>query len=220
MNNSRIIERINFTIEKGTEIYKNLSKSNISDAVRFGLYSQFSSLTYSTLISVVGKEHIYYKEFSKHESHSQFLHIKAGIAILENLKYELVNGWLETYKQLISAEIFSDFLEMSEYFLSENYKDAAAVMIGAVLEEHMRQLCNKNSILYEVNKQGKIESKKANLLNDELAKASVYSTIDKKNITGWLGLRNSAAHGKYDEYSKGQVEVMYSGVSEFIARIN
>ncbi|KKN48021.1 hypothetical protein LCGC14_0657070 [marine sediment metagenome] len=38
------------------------------------------------------------------------------------------------------------------------------------------------------------------------------------SMTGWLDLRNKAAHGKYDEYNKNKVEQMIMGVRDFIVR--
>ena len=121
-------------------------------------------------------------------------------------------------KGLISSEIFSDFLEMAEHLLSEKYEHAAAVMIGSVLEEQLRQLCDKNSITVTEAKNGKLIPKKADLLNAELAGQSVYNKLDQKNITAWLDLRNKAAHGKYSEYNIQQVELMLQGVTEFMTR--
>ena len=108
---------------------------------------------------------------------------------------------------------------MAEYLLSEDYKDPAAVMAGSVLEEHLRQLCLKNNIEVEIESQGKVKPKKADRLNSELAKAEIYSKLDQKAVTTWLDLRNKAAHGKYDEYTKEQVQNMLHGIIEFLSRI-
>lgn len=104
---------------------------------------------------------------------------------------------------------------MSEHLLNENYKDPAAVMIGSILEEHLRQLStsNGNPILDAKNR-----PKKANLLNAEIVKLGVYNKLDEKNVTAWLDLRNKAAHGKYSEYKKEQVELMLNSVTDFITR--
>jgi len=37
-------------------------------------------------------------------------------------------------------------------------------------------------------------------------------------ITGWLDLRNQAAHGKYSEYTKEQVQTMLQSTRDFMAR--
>ncbi len=93
-------------------------------------------------------------------------------------------------------------------------------MVGSVLEEHLRHLCNKNSIEVSFEKSGKIVSKKADVLNADLARAQIYKIGDQKSITAWLDIRNSAAHGKYDEYTSDRVSLMHEGVINFIERVN
>ena len=109
---------------------------------------------------------------------------------------------------------------MAEHLLAENYKDAAAVITGSVLEEHLRQLAQKHAIDVTFEKSGRRVSKKADLLNAELAKAGVYNKLDQKNITALLDLRNKAAHGHYEEYSKSQVELMHQSVLDFMTRVS
>jgi hypothetical protein len=134
-----------------------------------------------------------------------------------SIKDEIENDWLMSIKEMVSAEIFTDFLEMSKYLIDQNYKDPAAVMIGSVLEEHLRQLCKKYSVDVEfLNKSGEYVPKKAESLNSDLVKAGVYGVLEQKNVTAWFDLRNRAAHGKYGEYSKEQVDLMYQGVLNFI----
>jgi hypothetical protein len=109
---------------------------------------------------------------------------------------------------------------MAEHLLDRDYKDPAAVIVGSVLEEHLRQLCDANELPVEVEKEGKRIPLKADALNASLAKADVYNKLSHKNVTAWLDLRNNAAHGQYDEYTKEQVVLMLQGVSDFMARVS
>jgi flagellar biosynthesis chaperone FliJ len=52
-------------------------------------------------------------------------------------------------------------------------------------------------------------------LNAELAKKNVYSKLVQKQVTSWAHIRNKAAHGEYDEYSKEQVQMMLLFVQGF-----
>lgn len=133
-----------------------------------------------------------------------------GIAI--SVKHDFENGLLKNIRTLLQADIFADFLEMGEYLLRENYKDAAAVIIGAVLEDSLRKLCEKHGIptLKENGSPLTIEP-----LNTSLAKAGVYSKLVQKQITSWAHIRNKAAHGEYGEYDKQQTEMMLLFVQNF-----
>lgn len=182
------------------------------------LFFQFRSAVLSFISNLYGEDHAYFRDFQANVSNSYPGDVKRGRGILASVKSELDGGWLVTMKGLVSAEIFTDFLEMAEHLLKEKYKDAAAVMIGSVLEEHIRQLCTKNSIAITTIKDGKPVAKKADLMNSELGSAGVYNKLDQKSVTTWLDLRNKAAHGKYSEYTQSQVELMLQGVTDFIAR--
>jgi len=98
--------------------------------------------------------------------------------------------------------------------LSQNYKDPAAVIIGSVLEEHLRKLCAKHGISILSG----TSPKKADTLNAELTAANVYSKLDQKNVTAWLDLRNKAAHGHYAQYTQQQAELLSQSVRDFMTR--
>ncbi len=63
-------------------------------------------------------------------------------------KKEIEDGLFFSVSELAKAEVFSDFLESCKYFLEEGYKDAAAIMIGGVLEDKLKTLCMKEGIVY------------------------------------------------------------------------
>jgi hypothetical protein len=60
--------------------------------------------------------------------------------------------------------------------------------------------------------------KKADTLNAELAKAETYNKLEQKQVTAWLGLRNHAAHGEYDEYDHAQVAGLVRDLRGFMVR--
>lgn len=137
------------------------------------------------------------------------------MAIVKALYEDISGGFLIDLEEMVRGELFSDYLEQAEYLLSEGYKDAAAVIAGSTLEQHLRKVCVKNEIM--IYKDGeKTRYKKTNMLKDELASKGIISTTFQKQITLWLDVRNNAAHGNYEEYSKDLVEVLIQGIKSFI----
>ncbi len=155
------------------------------------------------------------RKFQKAHGTSWWLLAQPIAGILTSLKIAYESGYLATITELTHADLFSDFIGMAEYLLSEEYKDPAAVLIGSVLEEHLRKLCDKNGIAVEFS--GK--PKKADQLNSDLAAKPVYSKLDQKSVTSWLDLRNKAAHGKYGEYTKEQVALLIQSIQDFMTRV-
>jgi hypothetical protein len=131
--------------------------------------------------------------------------------VLSALRGDYEAGRLQSFEELIHADLFSDFLEMAEFFLQEGYKDPAAVMAGGVLEEHLRKLCGKHGVT--------IPAKPSlNTMNTDLAKKGAYTKNDQQQVTTWARYRNDAAHGNYSNYTNGEIRLMVAGIRDFISR--
>jgi hypothetical protein len=135
--------------------------------------------------------------------------------ILKALRSAHTGGYLKTFEEIVAADVFSDFLSMSEHLLSAGYKDPAAVLVGATLEEHLRRLSTRAGAP-TLDPDGR--PLRADALNSELARRSIYRKLDQKNVTAWLGLRNHAAHGEFEAYESEQVKLMIDGVRVFLAQ--
>jgi hypothetical protein len=137
------------------------------------------------------------------------------LGILRAIRDDHAAGYTRSVSELLHAGLFADFLGMAEELHSKDYKDAAAVVTGSVLEEHLRKLAEKHGIAVE-REPGKV--KKADTLNAEIARSGVYNKLVQKSVTAWLDLRNQAAHGRYGEYDGRQVEGLIRDVRDFLVR--
>lgn len=220
MKDADIIKRLDHLISEGERILTLAQPTQFKGTfVPQGEYTGFRVGALSAIESIYSWSSTYFKEFEKAVSNQYTDSIRSGISILKAVKAEIQNGWLGELKGVITAEVFADFLEMAEYLLDEGYKDAAAVMIGSVLEEHLRQLCASHTVDTHQLKGTDSIPKKASQLNDDLRKASVYELIDNRQVSAWLDIRNSAAHGHYGDYTLDQVKFMLQGVMNFISRV-
>ena len=194
-------------------------RPGVGSSVDGELFAQLRTSSLSLIRNLFGHDHPYYGDFDSKVIRNATSMVRQAKGILLAVKQEVEGGWFVTVKGLLSAEVFADFMEMSEYLLTEGYKDAAAVITGSVLEEHLRQLCSSHGIQVTVDKEGRKVPRKADALNADLAKAGAYKKLDQKMVTGWQDLRNNAAHGHYEEYSHDQVVLMHQGVTQFISRV-
>lgn len=141
--------------------------------------------------------------------------VPALLGILRALRADYEAGHLGTVEELVRAGVFVDFLEMADELVSKDYKDAAAVIAGSVLEEHLRKLAMRHGVDVEHN----ARPRKAEAINADLVKSdAAYNLLDQKSVTAWLGLRNDAAHGHYDGYDRARVEAMIRDVRAFMQR--
>lgn len=225
MIEQRALSRIDGLIEKCQAVIgsarpnpPNVSSSYIwVDADKF---SEWRNQSLSFLNNLVGQKSPYALDFAERCKQGHLAEVRYGLGILRGVREDIQAGNLASFSELVHADVFSDFLEMAEYLMSEDhgYKDAAAVLGGGVLEEHIRKLCEKNDIEIRTTDANGDRPKKADRMNADLAAADVYNKNEQKIVTAWLGIRNSAAHGKYGEYTKPEVALMLSGLRDFIAR--
>ena len=136
------------------------------------------------------------------------------IGVAKALHSDIQNGYMKSFEELLHGDMFGSFLEMASHLLENGYKDPAGVLAGSTLEIHLKTLSEKNDVKTTSN--GK--PKKTESLNAELTKKRVYTKLDQKNITAWLGLRNKAAHGHYSEFTKDQVRLFIASIQDFITR--
>ena len=222
MNNSHFLKQINSIITDFEVLQSQAKYEDLSDILRNKVenLTNLISRAKAAVERVAGVNSEYYKDIenalaSAREHYGTKLRLIIGT--VKALKTDIENDYLKKLHDIIQADIFSDYLEMAAYLINEGYKDPSAVIIGSTLEAHLRELCKSNSIDTEIlNNKGKMISKKADVINADLAKARVYSSAYQKQITAWLGLRNSAAHGYYSEYTLEEIKLMLEGVRQLI----
>ena len=127
-------------------------------------------------------------------------------AVFLAVKEDFEGGYLNTVRNLVQAEVFTSELEQAEELLKSGYATAAAVVAGVVLETTLRDLCTIHEL----------EHGSINKMNDDLAKAGAYNATQKKRITALAAIRNSAAHGKPEEFTPAEVKGMIDDVERFL----
>lgn len=217
-----VLPQIDELIVKYEEIKKRSKYEDCSDISRDEA-SEFLTASMTAIHRAAGKDSQFATQadyaIEKNSPHYISIAIPTVGGALKALRHAIDAGYLISVQELIHANLFADFLEMAEHLLTEGYKDPAAVLIGGILEEHLRKLCDKNNISIEVtDSKGVSRPKKAEVMNIELAGKGVYSKLDQKNVTAWLDLRNKAAHGHYNEYTSPQVELLLQSVRDFLTR--
>lgn len=222
MNLAEINTRLESLLQLVDETRQRFSNSNPL-ATAAGV-AKIRSGGLSLIEKMYSQSSAFYKDFDLYtsdvyvKSRHVMVALTSSAGTLRAIQEEVEGGWFTTIKSIIAAEIFTDFLDMASYLLSEGYKDPAAVMIGGVLEEHLRQLCGKHAIDSTILKDGKDIPKTADRMNADLGNAEVYSKLYQKGVIGWLDLRNKAAHGRYSEYDIKQVQLMEQSVLDFITK--
>ncbi|MEO5361483.1 MAG: hypothetical protein H7843_13725 [Nitrospirota bacterium] len=209
----KIIERIQQLEEKANKV-KSTHKPNPPRVIGFptldtNIFNEWKVSVENLIIKVSGKDSPYYENFKNVVKHGYQSDVDSGVGILRGLKDDIEQGFLASVQELVKAEVFTDFLEISQHLLENNYKDPAASLIGAILENGLKDIAAKYSISF--SKKDGIDN-----INNKLAKSGIYNALVQKQVDVWRTIRNSADHGKFDEYTLEDVNNMKLGVESFL----
>jgi ABC-type lipoprotein export system ATPase subunit len=105
-------------------------------------------------------------------------------------------------------------LVLAREIYERGFTDAAAMIAGIALEEHLRALASVCEIAIE----GSDGTAKADSVNNALVREGAYGRLQHKYVTAWLDLRNKAVHGRCSEYDDANVIGLLDGVSTFIVQ--
>lgn len=146
--------------------------------------------------------------------------LEFAVSFLKSVRTELQRGFLDDLTLQIEAEVLADYLAQASSIMSgirdEPSHIPAVVLVGASLEKSLKAICTAL-----VPPEPIVSDKGAplglNALIDALKKRQVFNEVLVKQLRAWAAIRNSAAHGNFDEFTRHQVEQMLDGVTTFIA---
>jgi len=181
------------------------------DYVNDDPFYQWKAGSLSFLNNVFGENSTHFQGFQESCKYASYSEALKGQSILKAAKEDLEGGYLKKLDTLVSADIFTDFLEMAEHLVEQGYKDPAASLIGGVLENGLKRIARNHNITVKSNED-------IGALNSKLAAAQIYNRLMQKRVQVWNDIRNNADHGNFSEYTLDLVEEMLRGVRDFLGQ--
>lgn len=164
------------------------------------------------IANTCGRSSIHYEEFEKSESTLSNEGVADAarilLAIFTAAEKDFKDGFAPSVSLLAQSEVFTDELNQAQELLNHNYVVASAVIASIVLESKLRHMCTSRSIQI-----GKLDR-----MNNDLVKSEAYDTNVQKRITAIAGIRNSAAHGNINEFTKADVQGVIDDVRRFLEK--
>jgi len=72
--------------------------------------------------------------------------IQTGFTILAALSQDIRAGYMHKIRTLITADVFTDFMEMATHLCEKDYLVSAAALSTAVLEDALRHVAQANDV--------------------------------------------------------------------------
>ncbi len=141
--------------------------------------------------------------------------------IISGFQNDYNQGLLRSITETIETNVVADFLTQAERLLKNDKRGIhtygpAAVLAGAVLEDGLRRICDRQSPPISTNKRGG-HPKAMSILIDDLKKSNVFNELKAKQLRAWADIRNAAAHGRFNEFERTDVAHLIPGVESFLA---
>jgi len=128
------------------------------------------------------------------------LNIGAALGVLQSARVEYSMGLAVEYHLSVSAAVFDGILDEADYLLSQKYLRAAAVLMGAALEEGL-----KTRAMAEGIEVGPKDTLTPIIIKLKAPDVNVLNEFSAKRLEALAKMRNDAAHGGAFNYQLDEI---------------
>jgi hypothetical protein len=172
----------------------------------------------SLLSRIFGDKNQHYQCFKTEVTSPGASRTRRGLGILSAARTELQGNWVETTRASITSEILTEFMAMAKTNIEAGNLHSAAILICAVVEKHLRNLCLANDISTINELVHSTTLKKPLQLNGEAYKKKLYDRQQNRKIVSWFELRDGAEPTTVNDILVKQLESMHADVTKFMSQ--
>ena len=178
--------------------------------VRGGNWEKWTTSAESLIKAVFGTDSPHYLNFASalKDCNGRGDNIKALQAIFMSAKEAYEGGYVFNVELSISGEIFGDFVVLAKQSLAEGYKDVAAVLASAALEDALKRYAKVNGI--------NVDDAVMTKVIGAIKSAGLVSGARKSMLDAMPKIRNYAMHAEWDKVSEPDVNSIIGFVEQFL----
>lgn len=190
--NHRILVRFDELISEGEKLWDEFRKN------KNGMYMDIVGITQWTTsclnlldkLSVNTNRFVTQFEIGFGGGAGQRMNVGAALGVLKSARIEYSRGLAVDYHLSVTAAVFGGLLDEASYLMTKGYDRAAAVLIGAALEEGLKSRARAAGV----------DIGQKDTLNPVIAKlkahpVGIITEFEAKRLKAISRLRNDAAHG-------------------------
>lgn len=176
----------------------------------FGQWRQWATSAQSLIRAVFGEESPHYRNFTTSYGHCNGYEgsINGMRAVFLAAKDDFDGGYVFDVDLRVSGEVFGDFVVLARHALSEGYKDVAAVLASAALEDALKRY----AITQGLDANDKSMQDIVNLLKG----AGLVGGAQKTLLDAMPKLRNFALHAQWEKLTEPDVNSIIGFVEQFL----
>lgn len=219
VGNLPIRTRLDQLVTEGESIFGEFKKTNtgvLEDSVRF---TQWTTSCLNLLDKLSVSTNRFVKEFElwvrpDRSKRDHDVNPGAALGVLKSARDEYALGLAIEYHLSVSAAVFDGILDEADYLLQKGYLRAAAVLIGAALEEGLKNRARAAGL--EVGPRDTLNPVIVKLKAPEV---HVLTDFDAKRLESIAKMRNDAAHGGEFNYQSPQISQALSEVRDTLEQV-
>jgi hypothetical protein len=173
-------------------------------------WARWSTNALHLLRSACGPDSVHFIKMEERLSRGgvsdQTVEIVAGILNAARSDYE--GGYLLDLRAALSGEILGDFLSLSRRALAEGYKDVAAVLASAALEDALKRYARVNSL--------NVDDRVMQEVVAALRTRGLVGGAQKALLEVMPKLRDFAMHANWSKFTEADVNSMIAFVEQFL----
>ncbi len=184
--------------------------NDFGDFVPSGMWEQWATSSQNLIKAVFGENSPTYTNFTKNlercngDDHT----IKALQGIFKSAKEDFEGGYVFNVDLRISGEVFGDFIVLAKQSLAEGYKDVAAVLACAALEDALKRYAIANGLSVD-------NGSMISVIN-ALKSKMLVSGVQKSLLGTMPKIRNYAMHADWQKISGPDVNSIIGFVEQFL----
>jgi hypothetical protein len=173
-------------------------------------WQQWATSVQNLILAVFGAESPHYRNYSSVyerccKSNGVYGELKE---IFASAKEDFEGGYVFDVELRVSGEVFGDFVVLAQTALREGYKDVAAVLACAALEDALKRYAMVNGI--------DINDKTMQQVVSALRSGGLVSGAQKTLLDAMPRIRNLAMHADWAKISEPDVNSVIGFVEQFL----
>ena len=175
-----------------------------------GQWEEWATSAQNLIKAVFGENSPHYVNFTKilDQCTGDKYRINSLQGIFKSAKEDFEGGYVFNVDLRISGEVFGDFIVLAKQSLSEGYKDVAAVLASAALEDSLKRYALVNGL--------NVDNKQMTEVINALKSKGLVSGAQKSLLDAMPKIRNYALHADWEKISEPDVNSIIGYVEQFL----
>jgi hypothetical protein len=173
-------------------------------------FQQWVNSALNLLQRAFGEDSVHFKNLSKiyNEFHSYPKELENARGVFKAAKSDYLGGYMFELETAISGEIFGDFVTLAKKAMADGYKDVAAVLSCAALEDALKRYAARHNL--------GVNDKVMQEVVSALKSQGLVSGAQKTLLDTMPKIRDYAMHANWSKIQREDVSSVIGFVEQFL----